>query len=496
MKRHSSFATVLVLLSALALVACGPQPAATPTPDNGAPTPTPQNGDAEPPDGDPIVVGSTLALTGPLGATGLIHQIAGDQFVERLNAQGGLLGRQVEWIVYDDESDQANVATLYERLITQDGVDLIIGPYATPFILSAMAVAERHGFVMPQHTAVLAPLMTYECQFPAWSIGPAPQEFVPEQLYEALATLDEAPSTIVFVTNQSGSTDFITHGQPDVEDRNAVSIADEQGLEVLADISYPPGHDDWSAIAAQIRDLDPDFIMMNSLGVESVGLADAMEQLNYRPPMMFSLFPAPGPLLGLGEAGEGHLSVSTFEPNEPILERMGAEVREIVEEFQAEAGDAGLPYTAFETQATSSWTAWEILVAGVEGAGSLDQQAICDHLHANGAETTFHGHLEFDPEVNNFWPSTQGIKQIQDGDWVMVWPPESAAADLRGPQQPISPPHTGRETGMVGVRHRFRRTPVDKPLRSGNLRAGNAERATDSRALRQPASRVAAPDRL
>jgi branched-chain amino acid transport system substrate-binding protein len=122
-----------------------------------------------------------------------------------------------------------------------------------------------------------------------------------------------------------------------------------------------------------------------------------------------------------------------FEPNEPILEQRGDEVREIVETFQANAEAEGLPYTAFETQATGSWTAWEILVAGVEGAGSLDQQAICDALHTGGADTTFNGQLAFDPEQNNFWDSTQGIKQIQGGEWVMVWPEESAAAELQGP---------------------------------------------------------------
>jgi branched-chain amino acid transport system substrate-binding protein len=436
MHRPSLPSMLLVILCAVALVACG-TPATTPTELPDASPTGDATDEAEPtdaaPEGDPIVVGSTLPLTGPLSATGVIHQIAGDQFVAQLNEQGGLLGRPVEWVVLDDESDQANVATLYERLISQEEVDLIIGPYATPLIISAMAVAERHGYVMPQHTAVLAPLMDYDCQFPAWSIGPEPNVFVPEQLFDALESLDEPPSSIVFVTNQSGSTDFITHGQPESDDRDAVSIAEERGLQILADISYPPGHDDWGAIAAQVRDADPDFVMMNSLGVESVGLVEAMEQLGYQPPMMFSLFPAPGPLLGLGETGEGHLSVSMFEPNEAILERAGDEVRAIVEEFQANAEDAGLPYTAFETQAAGSWTAWEILVAGVEGAGSLDQQAICDHLHQNGAETTLHGRLEFDPEVSNFWPSTQGIKQIQDGDWVMVWPEDSAAAELRGP---------------------------------------------------------------
>jgi branched-chain amino acid transport system substrate-binding protein len=168
--------------------------------------------------------------------------------------------------------------------------------------------------------------------------------------------------------------------------------------------------------------------------VEPVDLITAMEQLDYSPPLMFSLFPAPGPLLGLGEPAEGMLSVSMFEPNEPILERMGPEVRAITETFSANAEAAGLPYTVFETQATASWNAWEILVAGVEAAGDLDNQAICDALHESGAETTFSGPLQFDPAVNNFWPTTQGLKQIQDGDWVMVWPPDTAASDIRGPQ--------------------------------------------------------------
>jgi branched-chain amino acid transport system substrate-binding protein len=97
------------------------------------------------------------------------------------------------------------------------------------------------------------------------------------------------------------------------------------------------------------------------------------------------------------------------------------------------SGPPGLPYTAFETQAAASWNAWETLVAGVEGSESLEHQDICDALHEDGVETTFSGPLEFPPDDNNFWPSTLGLKQIQDGDWVMVWPEERAAAELRAP---------------------------------------------------------------
>src|SRR5690606_2029551 len=143
--------------------------------------------------------------------------------------------RPVEWVLRDDESDQARVATLYEQLITQDRVDLIMGPYATPNILSAMAVAERHGYVLPQHTSVLAPLMTYECQFPAWSIDFAPNEFVPNQLLDAVASLPTPPQRIAIVTNQNGSTDFVSYGS-EGNRVGTVSIVESRGLEKVLEV--------------------------------------------------------------------------------------------------------------------------------------------------------------------------------------------------------------------------------------------------------------------
>lgn len=387
----------------------------------------------EAPSGDPIVVGSTLPLTGFLSATGVIHQIAGQLFVDRLNESGGLLGRPVEWNLIDDTSDGARIAELYEQVITQDGVDLIMGPYATPNILAAMPVAERHGFVLPQHTAVLAPALTYECQFPGWSIGPAPNEFIPNQLADLFDTMDDAVSTVALVTNEGGSTSFVSYGRPDVEEPSASTILPERGYEIVADVPYPIGNTEWGPIAVTLQDAQPDAVLVMGLGVEANGLIDAMEQLDYSPPMMFALFPAPGPLLGMGEAADGLLSVSMFEPNEPILAGLDPELREVTEEFSARVEEEGLPYSAFETQAAASWNAWSILVQGVEGAGSLDHQAICDYLHENGADLPFAGQVSFDPEQNNFWPSNQVIKQIQDGDWVVVFPEDRAAAELRGP---------------------------------------------------------------
>jgi branched-chain amino acid transport system substrate-binding protein len=382
----------------------------------------------------PIVVGSTLSLSGAFAATGQIHKIAGEEFVDRLNKAGGLLGRKVEWVVRDDESDQAKVATLYEQLISQDKVDLIMGPYATPNILSAMAVAERHGYVLPQHTSVLAPLMKYPCQFPGWSFGFAPNEFVPGQLFDAMASLPKPPKKIAILTNQNGSTDFVSYGAGDNK-KGFVAIAKERGLEVVADIKYPPGAaTNWAPLATQVRDAKPDLVINSGLGIDPVNLLQAMAQLNYTPPLMFSLFPAPGPLLKLGPTADRLLSVTIFEPNQALLDKLGPAATEIVNEFKSRATQAKLPYTAPETQAVASWNAWEILVSGVKAAGSVDNKAICSALHKDGADTTFSGHLTFDPAKNNFWqPTTSGLKQIQDGNWVVVWPAERAVAPIKPP---------------------------------------------------------------
>jgi len=99
-----------------------------------------------------VKIGSTLALTGPLAATGIVHKIVGELAIEDINSRGGLLGKKVEWVLKDDQSKPDVARTLYEQLITSDKVDLLMGPYATGAILSAMGVAQRYDKVLIHHT--------------------------------------------------------------------------------------------------------------------------------------------------------------------------------------------------------------------------------------------------------------------------------------------------------------------------------------------------------
>jgi branched-chain amino acid transport system substrate-binding protein len=383
---------------------------------------------------DPIVVGSTLSLTGSFAATGIIHKAAGETFVRWINSNGGLRGRPVEWKLYDDESDPAKVTALYERLISQDRVDLIMGPYATPNIVAAQAVAERHGLVLPNHTAVLTYALNYRCQFPTWSTGGKPNLTVPRTVFTALKTQRRPPQRIAFVTNTGGSTNFISYGAPNSSEGGAVEEAKKAGFNVVLDLKYPPTVSDWGSIAAQVRAAQPDLVWNSGLATDPVSLIQAMDQLNYKPPQFFTLFPAPGPLLGLGDRAAGVLSITLFEPNGRLLKRMGKKAQDIVARFARQAAANGLNYRVFDSQATASWTAWEVLAAGVTGARSLDHGRICDYLRANGANTTFVGKLKFNPALNNFSVARNLVKQIQNRRWVVVWPPNQRVARLQGPQ--------------------------------------------------------------
>ena len=383
--------------------------------------------------GDPIVVGSTLSLTGAFAATGVIHKAAGETFVRWINANGGLLGRPVEWKLFDDASDPAKVTALYERLISQDRVELIMGPYATPNIVAAQAVAQRHGYVLPNHTAVLTYALTYDCQFPTWSAGGKPNLSVPQTAFRMLKTQQRPPRRVAFVTNTGGSTNFISYGPPNSSEGGAVEWARKQGFNVVLDLKYPPTVSDWGSIATQVRAARPDFVWNSGLALDPVNLIRAMEQLNYRPPQFLTLFPTPGPLLGLGQAADGVLSLTLFEPNGKLLKKMGRKAQNIVAQFARSAAANGLSYRVFDSQATASWTAWEALAAGVRGARSLDQNRMCAYLKANGVDTTFVGKLRFNPALHNFSRPRNLVKQIQDRRWKVVWPPALRVTKLKEP---------------------------------------------------------------
>ena len=364
--------------------------------------------------GAPLRIGSTLALTGPLSATGLTHKLVGEIYVEQLNARGGLMGRKVEWIVKDDQSKPDLARTLYEQLITTDKVDLLMGPYATGAILSAMGVAQRYGKVLVHHTFGIPSLAKYDMQFPAWSLGPTPQTTVPNTLFDALAASPKPPKTIAIVTSKFPSIHFLSLGGREV--------AKKRGLQEVLFLEWEFGNRDFGPIAARVKDAKPDLLWVGDIGLEGNQLLDAMKKIDYMPPLHFHLYPAPGPMSKSPE-GQGALSLTIFEEHQPFLSnQVGAQ---FVKTFNDRAAKANLADTSVETQAAASFSAWQILEAGVKGANSLDDKAIAAWLRANRVDT-IHGRLRFDGP-GNFGDDLMKIKQVQNGKWQVVWPTQFAA---------------------------------------------------------------------
>ena len=363
------------------------------------------------PAGPPVRIGGTLALTGPLAATAILHKITGEIYVEQLNRKNGLLGRPVEWVLLDDQSKPDVTRSLYERLVTVDKVDLLIGPYGTGTILSAMAVAQRYQKVLIHHTFGLPHLATYEMHFPTSGFGPEPGKTIPHLLYDALASTARPPKTIAIVTSKFPSAHFISVGARDA--------AATRGMNVVLYLEYEFGNRDFIPIATRIKEANPDFIWVGALGLDGNLLLDAFKKIDYTPRGHFYLFPAPGPLVRSPEA-KFALSVTTFEEHPPFTANPVA--AEFVKLFRERAAKAGLPYQAVDLQAALSHAAWQVLEAAVTATKSLDDKVLAPWLKANRVDTII-GKLRFDGP-NNYGDDHYKAKQVQDGRWMVVWPKE------------------------------------------------------------------------
>jgi len=370
------------------------------------------------PQGPPVRIGSTLALTGPLAPTALLHKIAGEIYVEELNKGNGLLGRPVEWVLLDDQSKPELARSLYEKLITVDKVDLVMGPYATGAILAAMGVAQRYQKILIHHSFGMPHLAKYEMHFPIAAFGPQPERTVPTRIFEALAGTQSPPKSVAIVTSKFPSAQWQSSG--------AKEVAEKRGLRVALYLEYEFGTRDFGAIAARIKDAQPDFLWVGALGLDGNQIIEAMKKLDYLPPRHFHLFPAPGPL-ALSPDGKLALSHTFFEEHPPFTNNPG--FAKLIPLFRERAAKAGVPYVNVDTQAGGSFAAWQVLEAAVSATKSLDDKAMAAWLRKSPVDTLF-GRMRFDG-TNNFGEDLSKLKQVQDGKWVVVWPREFAPPGTR-----------------------------------------------------------------
>jgi ABC-type branched-subunit amino acid transport system substrate-binding protein len=377
---------------------------------------------------NPVRIGSTLSLTGPLAPAGAIQKAAIEAFIDDLNARGGLLGRKVEWVLKDDQSRPDVTRTLYEQLATVDKVDLLMGPYGTASILSAMGVAQRYGKILIHNSFGTPRLAKYDMQFSASGGAGDPETVWPSLVFDAVGSAVKPPKTVAIITNKFPAAHFISAG--------AREVAKKRGLAEVLYLEFEFGNRDFGPIAGRIKDAKPDLVFVGALGLDGVLLLDAMKKIDYQPPMHFYTFPAPGPMVKLPEAANA-LALTTFEEHPPFTD--DARAGQFIQAFRERAAKAALPSTSVDLLASIAYASWQVLEAAVNGAKSFDDKALAQWLRKNQVDTIM-GRLSWEGSPDGPPNYVMGkdiykVKQLQDGKWLVVWPKPFAApgAKLIGP---------------------------------------------------------------
>ena len=221
----------------------------------------------------PIRIGASLSLTGTYAKLGKNQHEGYQLCIKELNAKGGLLGRKVDLVVYDDQSMPPTAVRLYEKLITEDKVDAVMGPYSSPVSEAAANVTEKYKKVMVAPLAATTSIFKKGRKYIFMVISPA------EGYLDGLVDMasKRGLKTIAVINEDTLFSKAAAAG--------AIELAKKKGLQVVYQEAYPKGNQDFSALLTKIRAANPDVIAAATYFDDAVALTRQMKELNVNPKM-------------------------------------------------------------------------------------------------------------------------------------------------------------------------------------------------------------------
>lgn len=329
---------------------------------------------------DPITIGFAMAQTGGLAPNGKAALLAMQIWEADINAKGGMLGRPVKLIYYDDQSNPANVPGLYTKLLDVDKVDLVIGGYATNMVVPAIPVVMQHKRTF---LGLLALDGNAEFKYPNYfSIGPTggphPKQAFSKGFFEIAKSLDPKPKTIAFV---GADAEFPRNAL-----EGAHELAAEAGLKIVYDKSYPPTTTDYSPIVRAIQATNPDLVFVASYPADSVGILRAANEVGLKAKLFG------GGMVGLQataiktQLGPLLNGVVDYDFWLPVGPYATPEALDFLKRYQAKAASAGVDLLGYYLP-PFAYADMQVLQAAVEGVGSLDQQKLADYMRSHTFKT-------------------------------------------------------------------------------------------------------------
>ena len=358
----------------------------------------------------PIVIGGSLPLTGKFAETAKWIEKGMKYWADEVNAKGGLLGRKVEFKIYDDESDAKKAVTFAEKAITVDKVDLLFGGYPGTAARAVMPVAEKHKYVyvsMGGHMKSFQQGYTYSFGGP-----PLMGEWWYEGFFQYLKAMpaDQRPkrAAVYTMNNPIGASASST----------LAGWLQELGIEMVIDEKYNLPLPDATPLIVKAKQMNTDILFSNGFFADGVMTVRAAKALDYRPKVIVQAIGSviPAWVKELGKDGDYIFSGTALHNklNYPGNDKLNAYIKK-------KFGLPGYPvYFGFGY-------AWmQTLSQGVEGAKSLDQIKIRDWLKSNTVNNIA-GPMRFDdkglPAPINF------CTQIINGQVELIWPKEVRTAE-------------------------------------------------------------------
>jgi branched-chain amino acid transport system substrate-binding protein len=392
---------------------------------------------------DPIRVGTSLALTGGVAPIGRQILAALQIWRDDVNAKGGLLGRPVDLVFYDDQSNPANVPGLYTKLMEVDKVDLLIGPYATNMVAPAIPVlmaAKKTTIGILANAANSK--FHYDQYFSMLPTGPEPQKAFARGFFELAAGANPRPRTVAIV---AADAEFAQNAA----DGARQSIKEIGGFDVVMDKSYPPATTDYTPIMRAVAAANPDIVYVAAYPPDSVGIVRAANEIGLTPKMFGGTFIGllVTPIkMQLGPLVNGIINNEVFLPG-PKFTFPGT--LEVLAKYQAIARKEKLDPVGWAFPPLG-YAAGQVLAQAVEETKSLDHVKLAAYMR----EHTFHtvvGDIKFGKDGE--WAKSRVVfTQFQHVNGhsldlfkdttheVIVWPQEYKSGDMIYPYSEAKKP--------------------------------------------------------
>ena len=382
--------------------------------------------------GSPIKVGAGLALTGGSAPAGKMLQAAIELWRDDVNAKGGLLGRPVEFISYDDQSTPSNVPGIYTKLITVDKVDLLLGPYATNFVAPAMPTIMQHNKMTFSLTAIgINRHFNYPKYFSMVSVGPDGVNAFSKGFFELAAAQKPKPQTVAIVAADAEFARSASDGARDELKRH--------GFRVVYDQSYPPATTDFTPMMRAIQATNADIVYVAAYPPDNVGIIRAANEINLAPKMfggaMIGMLITPI-RVQLGPIGNGLVISETFLPS-PKLQFAG--LGDLMKRYQAKASELKTDPIGYAF-VPMGYAAGQILAKAVTETKSLDHDKLAAYVRSNkfdtvvgtisfGKDGEWSQPRQFTTQLQNVAPNN--LDQFRDGSKTpILWPPEYKNGDI------------------------------------------------------------------